>query len=130
MIRTARVYEPPCDDGAARFLVDGLWPRGIRRADLGAEWVREVAPSAELRSRFHHAPEYWPEFVRRYHAELDERGEALAPILSAARVGDVVLLYAASDVEHNNAVALADYLERVLGGKGRERGPGRDGATR
>lgn len=127
MIRTARVYERPGGDGLSRFLVDGLWPRGIRKADLGAEWLRQVAPSADLRRWFHHDPQRWPEFVRRYHAELDERGEALAPLLAAARAGDVVLLHAASDVEHNNAVALAAYLERVLRGDG---SPGRDAPAR
>jgi uncharacterized protein YeaO (DUF488 family) len=91
--------------------VERLWPRGIRKSALQVtRWLRDVAPSAELRKWFAHDPEKWDEFRRRYAAELDARPEAWAPLREAAAAGDVTLLYSSHDVEHNNAVALRDYL--------------------
>jgi uncharacterized protein YeaO (DUF488 family) len=102
-------HVPP--GSARRFLVDRVWPRGVRKDDLHLEgWLREVAPSAELRRWFGHDPARWEEFRRRYTAELDARPDAWWPLLEAARAGDVVLLFGARDAEHNNAVVLRDYL--------------------
>ncbi len=115
MIHVHRVYDPDPPPGR-RFLVDRLWPRGVRRQALGLEaWLREAAPSDELRRRFGHDPGRWAAFRQRYFQELESRPEAWAPLLEAAREGDIVLLYAARDREHNNAVALREFLERWLG---------------
>jgi len=92
-------------------LVDRLWPRGVRKESLPLDaWLKDVAPSTELRKWFGHDPAKWDEFRRRYFAELDGRVEVLNPMLAAARKGRVTLLYSARDVEHNQAVALRDYL--------------------
>lgn len=98
-----------------RFLVDGMWPRGVRKSALEeAQWAKDVAPSRSLRSWFGHDPERFAEFADHYRAELAARPEAVAPILDAAYRGPVVLLYAAKDTEHNNAVVLRDYLQERL----------------
>ena len=111
-VRVARVYDRENVPPGRRFLVERLWPRGIRRDDLEMEdWLRDVAPSTELRKWFGHDPERWPEFGRRYAAELDAAPDAWRPLLEAARSGPVVLLYSARDEQHNNAVALRDYLD-------------------
>ncbi|GIW39821.1 MAG: hypothetical protein KatS3mg076_0398 [Candidatus Binatia bacterium] len=114
-IRLRRVYDPPERDEGPCYLVDGLWPRGIGKARLRIEgWLRDVAPSPSLRAWFRHDPERWPEFRARYFAELERKPEAWKPLLEAARRGPVTLLYAASDREHNNAVALREFLEAKL----------------
>jgi uncharacterized protein YeaO (DUF488 family) len=115
MVRVQRVYGETPAGGGARFLVDRLWPRGVKREALQlTAWARDAAPSDELRRAFHHDPDQWPEFRRRYFAELDANPQAWQPLLAAARAGDVVLLYGARDAEHNNAVALQEYLEARL----------------
>jgi len=117
MITLRRVYEPAADDEGARFLVERLWPRGIKKEDLTLDgWPREAAPSTALRRWFGHDPDRWEEFQRRYVAELDAAPAAWQPLLEAARRGPVTLLYSARDREHNNAVVLRAYLERRLGG--------------
>jgi uncharacterized protein YeaO (DUF488 family) len=106
----ARVYDDGLPEGR-RFLVDRVWPRGVRKDDLEPmTWVRDAAPSTDLRSWFGHDPERWDEFRRRYTAELDAAPETWRPLLEAARRGDVVLLFAAKDAERNNAVVLRDHL--------------------
>ena len=111
MIQTKRVYEVAKPEDGTRFLVERLWPRGIRKESLGdATWERDVAPSAELRRWFGHDPAKWEEFRRRYFAELDAEPEAWRPIVEAARQGNVTLLYSSRDTEHSNARALAEYL--------------------
>ena len=110
-IRIARVYDSPTGRGT-RFLVERLWPRGIKKENLKMNaWLKEVAPSTELREWFNHDPAKWPEFQRRYAAELDRHPEAWQPILAAESKGPVTLLYSTHDTEHNNAVALAQFLE-------------------
>ena len=110
-ISLARVYDPPEPGARPAFLVERLWPRGIRRDALaGMQWVKEVGPSSELRKWFGHDPEKWDEFRRRYVAELDAAPEAWRPLAEAAAAGDITLLYSSRDTEHNNAVALRDYL--------------------
>ncbi len=113
MIRIKRVYDPPQREDGARFLVERLWPRGIKKAELPMDaWLKEVAPSNELRQWFGHDPAKWPQFRRRYFAELAHRPEAWKPIREAARHGNVTLLYSARDEKHNNARALKTYLRK------------------
>jgi uncharacterized protein YeaO (DUF488 family) len=115
-IRVKRVYEPADKADGARVLVDRLWPRGLKKEKAAIKvWLKEVAPSAELRSWFGHDPARWAEFVHRYHAELKRDDEALVRLHDLLHHGPVTLLYAAHDTEHNNAVALADYLEHQPG---------------
>ena len=112
MIRLKRAYDPPADDDGARFLVDRLWPRGLKREALKLdEWLKEAAPSDSLRRWFGHDPKKWEEFRRRYFEELDRRPDAWRPILESARNGAVTLLYSAKETRQNNAVALKEYLE-------------------
>lgn len=116
MILLKRVYEERARGDGTRFLVERLWPRGIRKTELEADsWQKEAGPSTELRKWFSHDPAKWHEFQKRYFAELDTRPEAWEPILKAARHGAVTLLYSSHDAEHNNAVALKHYLEAKLG---------------
>ena len=112
MITLKRAYEPVSRADGIRLLVERLWPRGIAKADLNVdEWLKEVGPSTELRKWFGHDPDKWTEFRRRYFRELDSRPEAWKPIVSAARRGGrVTLVYSSHDTQHNNAVALRDYL--------------------
>jgi uncharacterized protein YeaO (DUF488 family) len=115
MIQLQRVYEEAAPREGKRFLVERLWPRGIRKAELqGVTWEKDVGPSTELRKWFNHDPSKWEEFQRKYFAELDTRPQAWEPILKAAGHGTVTLLYSSHDTEHNNAVALKKYLETKL----------------
>jgi len=112
VIRLKRVYEPPERSDGMRFLVERLWPRGVRKEALKLDaWLKDVAPSGELRRWFGHDPVRWDEFRRRYASELDAQPEAWHEILSAADNGTVTLLFSARDTLHNNAVALKSYLE-------------------
>ena len=120
MVALRRVYEPPGSTDGTRFLVERLWPRGMKKDSLKMDgWLKEVAPSDSLRRWFGHDPAKWKEFCRRYGDELDVRKEAWHPILEAARRGTVTLLYSARDTEHNNAVALKAYVEKHIGARGR-----------
>lgn len=115
MIRVKRVYDSPEAGDGTRFLVERLWPRGMKKESLRMDaWLKEVAPSDALRRWFGHDPAKWEEFQRRYRAELDAKPQAWRPILEAARLGAVTLLFSARDVEHNNAVTLKAYLEKRL----------------
>lgn len=107
-----RVYEPPSPEDGHRVLVDRLWPRGLRKEEARIDsWLRDLAPSDELRRWFGHDPARWPEFQRRYATELDGKRSLWEPLLAQARRGRITLLYAARDPDHNNAIALARYLE-------------------
>jgi uncharacterized protein YeaO (DUF488 family) len=109
-IELKRVYDAPRGRGK-RYLVERLWPRGIRKDELQITgWLRDVAPSTELRRWFAHDPAKWDAFRRRYFAELDEHREAWRPLAEAE--GTITLLYSARDTEHNNAVALKEFLAR------------------
>ena len=111
MIQIKRAYDKPDNDDGVRILVDRLWPRGIKKEGLKLDyWLKEVAPSDELRKWFGHDPEKWAEFRRRYSGELEQNPEQLKPIRDAAEQGTVTLIYSAKDEEHNNAVALKAYL--------------------
>jgi uncharacterized protein YeaO (DUF488 family) len=112
VIQLKRVYDKKSPDDGTRFLVERLWPRGVRKTDLHMDgWLKEAAPSEHLRKWFSHDPEKWTQFQHKYCAELDERAEAWQPIVEAAAHGKVTLLYSSHDTEHNNAVALKSFLE-------------------
>jgi uncharacterized protein YeaO (DUF488 family) len=113
-IALKRAYDPASSDDGTRFLVERLWPRGIKKEALRLDgWLKDVAPSTELRKWFSHDPAKWKEFQRKYFAELDKNQEALEPILAAARKGRVTLVFSSHDSEHNNAVALKSYLTQL-----------------
>jgi uncharacterized protein YeaO (DUF488 family) len=116
-VRAKRVYDPPSRLDGRRILVDGLWPRGVdRRTARIDEWARDLAPSTRLRRWFGHDPARWPEFQTRYRAELRTRWDRLEWLADLARRGQLTLVYAARDSDHNNARALrrlvADRLRR------------------
>jgi uncharacterized protein YeaO (DUF488 family) len=120
MLVLKRAYEDAGPEDGTRFLVERLWPRGIKKTDLPIDgWLKDVAPSATLRQWFGHDPKKWPEFRRRYFAELDRHPEAWDRIRGAARRGPVTLVYSSRDTEHNNAVALKEYLEAQMSQKRR-----------
>lgn len=107
-----RAYEPAADTDAQRILVDRLWPRGVAKVKAKIDlWLKEVAPSTELRQWFGHDPDKWSEFKNRYRAEL-KHNPALVELKALARKGDVTLIYAARDQEHNEAVVLKQILDR------------------
>ena len=115
MLKTSRVYEHAKASDGVRFLVERLWPRGIKKDKLEMEaWLKDVAPSSELRKWFAHDPAKWQEFQGRYRAELEANPKAWKPILEAAKQGDVTLLYSARDTEHNSALLLKAFLEEQI----------------
>ena len=115
MIQIKRVYEPAVPADGRRYLVDRLWPRGIRKEALTLDgWLKELAPSNALRHWFKHDPAKWPEFKRRYRAELNERPEAWRALLETAERGNLTLLFSARDTEHNSAALLKAFLEEHL----------------
>jgi len=106
-----RVYEPASDEDGFRILVDRLWPRGLTKEKAAVDlWLKEVAPSAELRKWFGHDPKKWSEFQRRYRAELDSNEETVQTLKQAIGKGPATLVYGAHDERHNQAVALRDWL--------------------
>jgi uncharacterized protein YeaO (DUF488 family) len=110
-IRIKRVYDLPAKDDGVRVLVDRLWPRGLRKEDAAVTlWLKEIAPSAELRKWFGHDPARWREFSHRYRAELAHNEEAVAHLVALSARGPVTLVYGAHDIEHNHALVLVDYL--------------------
>ena len=112
MIRIKRIYDPPSPDDGRRVLIDRLWPRGVARDEAKLdEWLKEVAPSDELRKWFGHDPARWEEFRSRYREELASHGELLDRLRAEARKETVTLLFAAKDEEHNNAVVLKELLD-------------------
>ena len=111
-IRTRRAYDAPGRDDGYRVLVDRLWPRGVAKADLKLDdWVKDLAPSEDLRKWFDHDPDKWEEFQRRYKAELDERPGPVDDLLEQMKKGRVTLVFGAKDETHSNAEALRDYLQ-------------------
>lgn len=113
-IQTRRVYDPPQPTDGVRILVDRLWPRGVPKeaADIDV-WLRDVAPSDELRRWYGHDPEKWGEFKERYFRELNARPKAVDQLLGLVSGGMVTFVYAARDRDHNQAVALKQYIENV-----------------
>jgi uncharacterized protein YeaO (DUF488 family) len=115
MLKVKRVYDALEPSDGARFLVERLWPRGLKKELLQMDgWLRDVAPSSALRQWFGHNPAKWDEFRRLYFAELGDNPQGLRLLLDAAKKGDVTLLYSAHDTSHNNALALKEYLEERL----------------
>jgi uncharacterized protein YeaO (DUF488 family) len=109
-VRIWRIYDGERPPGRV-FFVERLWPRGVRRNELPAEaWVKDVAPSSELRRWYDHDPAKWPEFRRRYSSELDANPAAWRPLLEAATTDDITLAYSARDETRNSAAVLRDYL--------------------
>jgi uncharacterized protein YeaO (DUF488 family) len=114
MIQLKRVYEPPDPQDGYRVLVDRLWPRGLIKAQARLdEWAKDLAPSNELRKRFHADRTKWVEFKREYRAELKGHGEPLQRLAARAKRGTVTLLYAATDSQRNHAIILAEVLHRL-----------------
>jgi uncharacterized protein YeaO (DUF488 family) len=110
-LRLKRAYEPAAPDDGKRILVDRLWPRGLSKDKAALDdWIKDIAPSTELRKWFGHDPARWAEFQRRYRTELRQHGALLDQIRSLAKTQTVTLLYAARDEEHNDAVVLRDVL--------------------
>jgi len=115
-IRLKRVYDEPSDDDGARILVERLWPRGMTRDRAAIDlWLKEIAPSPELRRWFGHDPAKWAEFQHRYRKELEANEEAVQTLRGWLRKGPVTLVYAAKDEQRNSAALLKAYLE---GGNG------------
>jgi uncharacterized protein YeaO (DUF488 family) len=111
-IRLKRAYEPPSSDDGMRVLVDRLWPRGLGKSEAAIDrWLKEVAPSSELRRWFGHDRRKWDEFRRKYEAELSGQTDLLSELRQAARDGPLTLVYSARDQEHNQAVVLRDVLK-------------------
>jgi uncharacterized protein YeaO (DUF488 family) len=111
-LQVKRVYERAAPTDGSRVLVDRLWPRGIRKEEARVDlWLKDIAPSAELRKWFAHRPERWDEFKRRYYHELSAQPDAVRRLQAMAESVPVTLVYSASDEEHNQARALAEYLD-------------------
>jgi uncharacterized protein YeaO (DUF488 family) len=115
MIRIKRVYDAASPEDGQRFLVDRLWPRGMKKEVLKINaWYKEVAPTNDLRHWYGHDPDKWCEFNERYFNELDSKPDTWHPLLEAARQGDITLLFSTRELERNNAVTLRAYLEKQL----------------
>jgi uncharacterized protein YeaO (DUF488 family) len=111
MFKLKRVYEKPSRDDGFRVLVERLWPRGLKKDEVKYDlWLKDVAPSSELRKWFSHDPEKWKDFERRYREELQEQTDAVKLLKQKGREGTVTLLFSSHDEEHNNAVALKKYI--------------------
>jgi uncharacterized protein YeaO (DUF488 family) len=112
-IRLKRAYEEPSEDDGTRILVERLWPRGVSKEKAAIDlWLKEIAPSTELRRWYSHDTARWEEFRRRYRAELDAPSEVLDDLKRRLKEGPVTFVYAAKDEEHNSAVVLKEYLKR------------------
>ncbi len=110
-IKIKRVYDEYSEDDGIRILVDRIYPRGLRKDEIKIDlWLKDIAPSNELRKWFGHEPDKWNAFLRRYKKELDEKHELCVEILKF-RNKQITLIYSAKDTRHNNAVVLKDYLE-------------------
>jgi uncharacterized protein YeaO (DUF488 family) len=117
MVKIKRVYDPPSHTDGRRLLVDRLWPRGLKKEGSRIdEWIKDVAPSTELRSWFSHDPGKWIEFKKRFFKELDRKKDLIDRIASAARKGTITLLYGSKEERYNNAVALKEYVEARMKG--------------
>lgn len=115
MIKLKRVYDTAAADDGPRFLVERLWPRGIKKTELKMdEWLKDLGPSDNLRHWFAHDPKKWDIFRKRYFTELDSKPELWQPVVTAARSGTVTLIYSSRETQHNNAVALKEYLEEKM----------------
>jgi len=115
VITTARVYDKQSVGNSIRILVDRVWPRGISKEGAGIDlWMKEIAPSSELRKWYNHEDLKWLEFKKRYFAELDEKRDIVRALLGVSKGGDITLLFSARNRAQNNAVALKEYLDKFL----------------
>ena len=115
MIRLKRAYDEPSKQDGLRILVERLWPRGVSKQQAVIDlWLKDLAPSTELRKWYAHDPEKWAEFRKRYWSELNDQGDLLKLLKHRTAEGTVTFVFAASDVERNSAVALKEYLEKKL----------------
>jgi uncharacterized protein YeaO (DUF488 family) len=115
-VKLKRAYDPPSPQDGRRYLVERLWPRGVSKERLAlTAWIKELSPSSELRKWYAHDPKRWPEFGRRYKAELEgqDRQDLLARLAKEARKGDVTLVFATRDSEHSGARVLKEVIERM-----------------
>ncbi|MFT3999814.1 MAG: DUF488 domain-containing protein [Rhizobium sp.] len=111
-LRIKRIYEPPAAQDGTRILVDRLWPRGVSKEEAHVHaWLKEIAPSAELRRWFGHDPEKWDAFRRRYLEELENNPAAVEELKRQIGQSTATLLYGARDTEHNNALVLRDFID-------------------
>ena len=111
MLKLKRVYDDVSEQDGKRILVDGVWPRGIKKEDLEHdEWYKDIAPSTDLRKRFDHDADKWTEFKKKYKKELKDHKELVDQIKKDADGHNVTLLYAAKDTEHNQAVVIKEYI--------------------
>lgn len=111
-ITVKRIYDDPAGKGGYRVLVDRLWPRGLRKDQVHVDlWLKEIGPSDSLRKWFGHEPVKWDSFKKRYFHELGKKHDLMDQLLARAGGKTIVLLYGAKDTEHNQAVALKEYLE-------------------
>jgi uncharacterized protein YeaO (DUF488 family) len=111
VLRLRRVYDAPAASDGTRILVDRMWPRGLTKERAAVDlWLKEIAPSAQLRAWFGHDPDRWQAFRERYFEELRANAGAVSRIVDLASAGVVTLLFGAHDVERNNAAALREYL--------------------
>ncbi len=114
-IDTKRIYEKPTNEDGYRVLVDQLWPRGLKKEDARIDrWVKEIAPTTELRKWYNHDPEKWNEFRRRYFEELDRRPEMVSELVELARDRKITFLFSSKETKLNNASALKEYVENKL----------------
>lgn len=112
-MKTKRVYEKPSRDDGKRILVDRLWPRGLTKEKAGIDlWLKDIAPSTELRKWFGHDPNKWKEFQKRYHQELKNNKSQVSLLKEQMEKGTVTLVYGARDEEHNEALVLKKWLDR------------------
>lgn len=110
-LKLKRAYEPPSENDGTRILIDRLWPRGVSKADAALDqWVKEIAPSTELRKWFGHDPARWHEFQHRYLDEIKQHADLVSDLRRRARQGVVTLIYSAHDEAHNDAIVLRDFL--------------------
>lgn len=114
MVNIKRVYDAPDEDDGKRILVDRLWPRGMTKEKAQVDlWLKEIAPTTELRKWFEHDPEKWEAFKKRYIKELQENKEPVSILKDAVKRGKVTLLYGAKDEEHNEALVLKNVLKNL-----------------
>lgn len=115
MFQLKRIYDPPAETDGYRVLVDRLWPRGISKEAAKLDrWMKEIAPSAELRKWFCHDPGKWAEFTQLYLQELEAKKDQLIEVKKFEKErGNVTLLFAAKDLEHSQAAVLRDVLEKI-----------------
>ena len=117
MVRIKRVYEPSVREDGKRILIDRLWPRGIKKDEAKIDlWIKEIAPSTELRKWFSHDVTKWPEFRRLYKGELAERSDLVKRLIEDAKKGTITLLFAAKDTEHVNAAVLKEVIDKSMTG--------------